>query len=113
MTSGQDLYLQLQDKLRSLEAALVELPKRGRASAQTERDYRIALAQETLRLRESGQPATIIGDLVRGNREIAKLRFERDVAQTIYEAAQETIRVWKLEATLMEAQMQREWTRRE
>ncbi len=113
MTSGQDLYLQLQDKLRSLEAALVELPRRGRASAQAEHDYRVALAQETLRLRESGQPATIIGDLVRGDRAVAKLRFERDVALTVYEAAQETIRVWKLEASLMEAQMQREWTRRE
>lgn len=113
MTSGQDLYLALQELLRRLEAALVELPKRGRVSAQTEHDYRVAMAQETLKLREAGYPVTVIGDLVRGNRAVAKLRFERDVALTVYEAAQETIRVWKLESTLMEAQIAREWGRKE
>lgn len=111
--SGQDLYQALQSVMKRLDAALIELPRRGRDVARAEHDYRVAMAQEILRLRESGYPVTVIGDLVRGNGRIARLRLERDIALSIYEAAQETIRVWKLEANLTEAQMQREWTKRD
>lgn len=109
MTSGQDLYIELQELLGKLERALVALPRRGKAYAQAEHDYRVAMAKKTLILRDEKYPATLIGDLVRGDDEIARLRMDRDTAQTVYEAAQETIRVWKLEATLMEAQIAREW----
>lgn len=108
--SGQDLYLELQELLEKLERALVALPRRGRLHAQAEHDYRVAMAKRTLELRSEGYPVGVIADLVRGDDRIAKLRFERDVALTVYEAAQETIRVWKLEATLMEAQISREWS---
>lgn len=113
MISGQDLYLDLQSLLRRLDAALNELPRRGRSFASAEHDYRVAMAQKILVLRDQKIPVTIIGDLVRGDREIARLRLERDICETVYEAAQETIRVWKLQAGLAEAQIGREWGRKD
>ena len=113
MDSGQELYLDLQGLMKKMEKALRELPRRGLSQAQAEHDYRVALAQKTLQLRAEGVQVSIIADICRGDQAIAKLRLERDIAQTIYEAAQETIRVWKLEATLLEAQIAREWGRRE
>lgn len=113
MTSGQDLVLELQDLMNRLDRALNELARRGKQAAEAEHDYRVDLAKKTLELREQGIPVTIINDLCRGDRNIAKLRLERDIAQTIYEAAQETIRVWKLKANLLEAQIGREWGRKE
>lgn len=111
--SGQDLIIDLQSLLAKLNRALVEMTRRGRDYAQAEHDYRVALAKKMLQLRAEGIPATISQDVCRGEPEIAKLRLQRDIAQTIHEAAQETIRVWKLEATLMEAQISREWGRKE
>ena len=113
MTSGQDLLLQNQEIQRKLDAAVSRLAINGQVLARAERDYRIALRQEILKLREAGYPVTVIPDLARGDSYIADLKFKRDTADGVYNANMEAINVWKLQARLMEAQMQREWTRRE
>jgi hypothetical protein len=113
MTSGQDLMQDLQVLLRRLDAALTALPRLGKAFAEAERDYRVAMSQKILTLRDSGIPVTIIGDLTRGDRGVAELRFKRDVAEVTYNAAEETIRVWKLQCSLAESQIAREWSRKE
>lgn len=109
--SGQDLFIEMQDRQRLLERALGELGKRGRAKAQAEHDYRVALAQEILKKRDAGYPATLIGDLCRGERSIAKLKFERDVAETMYAAALEAINAYKLGIRVLSEQIDREWNR--
>lgn len=111
MNSGQDLFTELQDKQRLLEMALGELGRRGRVKAQTEHDYRVALSQEMLKKRDAGYPATILGDLCRGERDIAKLKFERDVAETMYTAALEAINAYKLNIRVLSDQIDREWHR--
>lgn len=108
---GQDLFLELKDKQIMLERALGELGKRGRAKAEAEADYRVALAQEMLKKREDGFPATLIGDLCRGEKHIAKLKFERDVAETMYQAAMEAINTYKLGIRVLSDQIDREWNR--
>lgn len=108
--SGQDLDLELRDKLRLLDMSLREYGKRGRTYAQAEHDYRVAMAKQVLIERDKGQPVTIISDICRGNVEIAKLRFERDVAEVDYKAAQEAINSYKLQIKILEAQRAREWS---
>lgn len=109
--SGQDLLIDLQSKLAMLDKAVDKLALNGRKLAQAERDYRMALAEEMLIKRESGMPVTMLGDICRGMPKIAALKFERDTAQAVYDANQEAINVWKLQAKMQEAAIQREWGR--
>ena len=69
--SGHDLFMEMQDKQQLLEKALKELGRRGRAKADSEQKYRVALAQEILIKRDKGFPATLISDLCRGEKHIA------------------------------------------
>lgn len=107
--SGQDLYLEMQDRERLLDRALRELGSRGRGLAQSEMDYRIKLASKILEERDKGTPVTIIADVCRGTQEIAKLRFARDVAEVTYKAALEAIQSYKLQIRILENQIEREW----
>ena len=111
MKSGQELFADMQEKTALLDTALNQLGKRGRAYAEAEKDYKIALAKQILEERGNGVPVTIISDICRGNREIARLRFERDVAEITYKSAMEAINVYKLEVNLLREQIDREWNR--
>ena len=63
-----------------LDTAIRELGARGKAYAQAEHDYRVALAEKTLSERDKGAPVTVCSDICRGDWKIAKLCFERGVA---------------------------------
>ena len=104
-----DLILEIQEKIRLVDAAIHQLGKRGIASAQAEMEYRIALNKAILEERDKGTPVTIISDVCRGKKEIAKLRFERDYAEVVYKSAQEAINSYKLQIRILDAQIQREW----
>ncbi|MBU5627735.1 hypothetical protein KQI82_12525 [Oscillibacter sp. MSJ-2] len=105
-----DLITEIGSKTRLLDAAIKEVGKRGQTYAQTERSYRVALAKKTMEEREKGTPVTIISDICRGDREIAKLRFERDCAEVVYKSAMEAINSYKLQIRILDAQVQREWS---
>ncbi len=98
-------------KCQLLDVAITQLKKRGIELAKAEREYKVALAKRILDEREKGTPVTIIGDLCRGSREIAELRFKRDCAKTVYESAQEAINGYKLQIRMMDSQVSREWER--
>lgn len=104
-----ELLLELSNKTRLLDAAIRELKARGSSYAQAERDYRVAMAKRILVERDKGTPVTIISDLCRGDAEIAKLRFERDVAEVVYKSAQEAINGYKLQIRILDSQIEREW----
>lgn len=109
MSSGQDLLIELQGKVQMLDKALQQLGNRGRAAADAEQQYRIALAEKILIERDKGTPVTIISDICRGDRSIAKLKFERDVAETVYDAAKEACNIFKIQVRVLENQIDREW----
>ena len=109
--AGYDLINEIGQKSKMLDAAIRELETRGRAYAQAEHDYRVALAEKTLIERDKGTPATICSDVCRGDRKIAKLRFERDVAEVVYRSALEAINATKLQIKILDAQVEREWGR--
>ena len=109
MTDGMDLMLELQGKISSLDRALHAYGERGRAYAQAEHDYKVALAEQITVERANGLPVTIIGDVCRGNRKIAKLRLERDISRAVYDSAREAINTYKLQIKVLENQIDREY----
>jgi hypothetical protein len=91
-----------------LDLAITELKKRGRAKAEAEASYRMGLSKQILIQREEGLPVTIISDVCRGNEYIAKLKMERDIAETYYETCKQKIYQLKLELGIIENQMNME-----
>lgn len=79
--------------------------------AQTERDYKVKQAQEILKLKAEGYPATLIKDLVKGNEEVAKLRLERDIAESSYFTCIGAIDNLKIEIETLRSQLT--WLRAE
>lgn len=95
--------------VRQLTASIKELRHSATTYAQKEQDYKVLLATEALKLRDDGTPATLINTVVYGEKQVAKARFERDVALGVYEANKEAINSIKLQLRLIEGQMSREW----
>ena len=104
-----DLLNELQQKIRELEASIKMLRRTGTAYAEAERDYKILLRQECLKLRSEGMAIGMIDKTCYGIPEVAAARFQRDVADTVYKANQEAINSTKLQLRLLEGQIQREW----
>lgn len=104
-----DLIQEIGAKSALLDAAIKQLGIRGKAYAQAEHDYRVAMRQKILEERSNGTPVTIISDICRGDPQVAKLRLERDIALTVYESAQEAINGYKLQIRILDSQVEREW----
>lgn len=106
-----DLYNDIQQLMQELSTSIKLLRKNGNELASAERDYKICLRQEALKLRqEQDMPVTLINQIIFGVPEVAEKRFKRDVAQTMYDTNQEHINVTKLKLRLLEAQLNREWS---
>lgn len=109
--NGQDLMIRMTDLQRRLDACLGEFGKWGKNRAKAEYDYKVAAAQEILKQREAKIPVTILSDVVKGDKEVAKKRLDRDIADTMYEAAREHINAIKLEMRIIQDQIAREWNK--
>lgn len=92
-----------------LEVALKECKIRGQAAADAERAYRVKLAEKILIFREQGLPATLIGDVARGDKEVADLKFDRDCSQVVYDNAKEAVLAYKKQIDVLREQIEREW----
>ena len=108
MNSGQDLYLDLQEKSNLLDRAIRKLNQLGINKAESEKTYRIALAQEMLIQLDKGVKVTIMSDICRGKADIAELKLKRDIAETAYKTTIEAINVYKLNIRILEGQINRE-----
>lgn len=105
-----DLYNDLQRLLNDLNISIKKLRETGTDFAEAEREYKITLRQEALKLRaEKGMPVTLIQQVVYGVPEVAEKRFKRDVKEAVYQANQEAINSIKLQIRVIEGQLNREW----
>ena len=104
-----DLYEELQAKTRQLDASIRQLRKNGTECAEAERDYKVLLRTECLKLKEEGMAVGMIDKVCYGIPAVAEARFRRDVAEVVYTANQEAINALKLQMRLIENQIQREW----
>ena len=113
-----DLYQELQSKIKELEISIKQLRVSGTSYAQAERDYKVLLRTECLKLRDDGMAIGMIDKTCYGipsvaearfKRDVAEARFKRDVAEAVYKANMEAINSIKLQMRLIESQIQREW----
>lgn len=104
-----DLYNELESKIQELKISIRSLRKTGQKYAEAERDYKILLRQEVLKLRDEGQAIGIITLTCYGIPSVAEARFKRDTAEAIYKANLEAINSIKLQLRLLESQIQREY----
>lgn len=105
-----ELYQELQEKTRQLEASVKQLRTSGTEYAKAEREYKVLLRQECLKLRDEGMAIGMIDKTCFGIPSVAEARFKRDVAEAVYKANQEAINSIKLQMRLIEAQLSREWS---
>lgn len=104
-----DLYNELESKIQELEISIRSLRKTGQKYAEAERDYKILLRQEVLKLRDEGQAIGVITLTCYGIPSVAEARFKRDTSEAIYKANLEAINSIKLQLRLLENQIQREY----
>lgn len=105
-----DLVNELTTKLEELNVSIKKLRETGTEYAKAERDYKILLRQEILKLRDEGQAIGVITLTCYGIPSVAEARFKRDIAETVYKANQEAINSIKLQIRIIESQLQREYT---
>ncbi len=108
-----DLIDRIQNLIAELQQYIKGLQNWGLKKAQAESDYQTALSQEVLKERDKGTAIGVIQLIVKGKPEVAKKRFERDVAESMYQVAQEKINIAKLELRLLDSQVAREWGAKE
>lgn len=108
-----NLWNEISGKLKELSFSINKLHENGQALAKAERDYKVALKKEIVTLHEVENVAWTActgiahGDI--GENQVARKRYERDIAKTLYEVGQEKINGLKLEIRILESQLSREW----
>ena len=105
-----ELYEELESLTRQLDVSIKSLRKTGGDYASAERDYKVLLRHECLRLRDEGMAIGMIDKTCYGIPSVAEARFRRDVAESIYKANQEAINAIKLQMRLIGSQIDREWS---
>lgn len=105
-----DLYEEIQRLMLELTASIKKLRANGVKLAEAERDYKITLRQEALKLRAGeNMPVTLINQVIFGVPAVAERRLKRDIEQANYDANKEHINICKLKLRILEAQLSREW----
>ena len=105
-----DIVNEIFNKNNELSACIKQLSEYGMQLAVKERDYKICLRQEALKLRsEKGMAVTLISQIIYGVPEVAEKRFQRDVAETMYQTCQERINTLKLQIRILSSQIEHEW----
>ena len=104
-----DFVNQIQEKILELHTTIKLLAESGTKKSEAEYNYKIKLTQECQKLRDKGTAVTLIDKLVYGIPEVAKLRADRDVKETMCQVYQEKINAIKLEIRMLDNQLSREW----
>lgn len=89
---------ELEERISKAQKFLFRIAKE---KAETERVYRMDLAQEIMRLRSEGVQAVLIADIARGS--VAHEKFERDFADVQYRAAIESIESMRVQMSALQS----------
>ena len=95
--------------IQLLQASIRSLKTTSTAKATAEKDYKILLAKECLKLRDEGMAIGMIDKTCYGIPSVAEARFKRDIAEANYDANKEAINAYKLQIRLLENQINREY----
>lgn len=103
------MWLEVEQALNDLQKCLEEYKKYNKDYALKERLYREALSKKLVELRAAGEKVTHLADIARGMKDIAQLRFDRDIAEGLKKSAEEGINFYKIKVRVLEGQLSREW----
>lgn len=103
------MWNEIEQAIEELNKTLSEYKNFQKDYALKEYKYKTALSKRLLQLRAEGQAVTHLADIARGMEDIAKLRFDRDIAEGLVKSAEEGINFYKLKIRELEAQHSREW----
>ena len=110
---AQQLIEELKQLRLSLMDAVKEMKTYAHEQAKSEYFYKVALRKEIYRLHEEEKVAwTVTSNLAHGEEgkfEVAKKRYNRDLAKALYETSIENINAIKLNIRLLESNIDREW----
>ena len=103
------MWNNIDETMKKAEKTLIEYKRLNADYAKKEYLYRTELSKRLLQRKTEGYAVTNLSDIVRGEKDIAKLKFDRDIAEGLKNSAEKGIDFYKLYAKLMEAQTEREW----
>ena len=103
------MWHDIQETMSKAEKSLSEYKRLNEDYAKKEYLYRTALSKRLLQRKTEGYAVTDRSDIVRAEEDIAKLNFDRDIAEGLKNRAEKGTDFYKLYAKLMEAQTAREW----
>ena len=86
-----ELERELMQKAGWLTTKLSEQKSLVIASANAEEAYRVELAKKMIQLKLEGEKVTIISDLSRGDKVVAGLKRDRDIAKGVSDACKSSI----------------------
>ena len=103
------MWSDIEQAMDDLQKVLSSYKEYQKDYARKEYLYRTALSKELVTLRAQGQAVTHLADIARGKEEIAKLRYDRDIAEGLVKSAAEGINFFKLKIRELENQFAREY----
>ena len=92
MNNPEEIVAGMSQKNLLLQAKNTELLQLSEKRAQAERDYNVAFAIETLKLKNEGMSITLINTLVKGNGRVADLKLKYEVADGVHRANIESLK---------------------
>ena len=103
-----DLYTTLEELKNDLNTSIKSLRITSTEYAEAYKNYRVLLAKELVRLKDSGMAITLASDVARGNEDIASAKMQEIKKEAIYKANVESINAIKLQIKVVENQITRE-----
>ena len=88
---GKAIY----DTSKRIEDGVNAITKKAKEYATNEKEYRLALSKEIMKLKTEGLQATLIPDVARGN--VSEIKFKRDLAELEYKTYRDMIEGLKAE----------------
>ena len=110
MPPQMDLYVEERQLMAKLDEFIEEYRRCGIEHAKRDREYYVLKARKTLELKDDGMPATVISQVIKGVGSVAEAREKMLVAEVMTRAALEAILSTKLQAKLVDSQLQREYS---
>lgn len=103
------MFQEIQSEQKKLDVAIRSLRKTGSGYAEAEKQYKMVLRKEALKLRDEGMAIGMIDKTVYGIPSVAEARFARDVAEAVYKANMESINAIKVTIKVLMNQYDKEW----
>ena len=103
------LFIELQEALRSLEETTDHFRISGQEAAKAEAEYQKAKAIRALELKAQDNSASMINLRIKGDAQVNGYLMDRECTRALYEADKELINTLKLKIRIIESQLQREY----